>query len=551
MPRLTHASRIFLAAMATIVLAMVGCMHNRSNTTQSQEAGAATVPAAIPLATSAYRTTPDVVRLPPVHPLPRLASPSGIQLVSLQSEEEQPRALLAPQNALPATSGGQTQRTVEVIPSENNYPIDLANALALGGASNLQIQLARERVLEAEGRYLRARALWLPSLRFGIGYNKHDGRIQATEGDVVEAGRNSLFVGGGAGLGGDWLTGGSGGPSRLSVNLSLADAAFEPLSAGQELNAKDAAEQAALNDTLRDIAVAYFQLVEAHGRRANADQALKAARAMVDHVTQFEREGFGSKTEVSRAAAEKASWQQIVEDARRESTTKGAELARLLRLDPTIELVPAEDKVLPIELVEKHAEVHDLIGQAMAMHPEITEREALLQAACHRVNQEHWRPWLPNVQVGASGGSFGGGPSSNYENPGGRSDFDALAVWELKNLGYGTAAARRERNSQFAQADLELEKMRDRVKSDVVSALADVTSYRRQISFAQEGIQAATSSLKLNADRIREGEGLPIEVIQSIRALARARDDYTKAVSMYNASQYRLLSAIGQVPAQP
>ena len=227
-----------------------------------------------------------------------------------------------------------------------------------------------------------------------------------------------------------------------------------------------------------------------------------------------------------------------------------AELARLLRLDPTIELTLADDKVLPIDLVDKNAEVHDLIGQAMAIHPEIMKRAALVEAACFRENQEHWRPWLPNVQVGASAGSFGGGQSSDYDNAGGRGDVDVLAVWELQNMGYGTVAARRKRNSQFAQADLELEKIRDRVKSDVVAALADVKSYGRQIAFAQQGITAATSSLKLNSDRIREGEGLPIEVIQSIRALARARDDDTKAVAKYNAAQYRLLNATGQPPAQ-
>jgi outer membrane protein TolC len=550
MSNLNMTTRTFFAAMVVAALATAGCMRSRTSPVELPAAGAVQSTTAVaPVATRPNQ--PEVVRLPPVDPLPQLTHAGGIRLVSLQTDDEPPQALLAPQNATPATPGGQTQRTVEEIPSDGTYPIDLANALALGGANSLQVQLARERVLEAESRYVRARALWLPSLRFGVGYNRHDGRIQATPGQVVEVGRNSLFVGGGAGLGGALLAGGSGGPSRLSVNLSLADAAFEPLSTGQELNAKDAAEQAAINDTLRDVAVAYFQLVEVRGKEANARQALSDTSAMVKQVTQFEKEGFGSTTEVSRATAEMASWQQIVEDSRRESMTQAAELARLLRLDPTVRLVPADDKVLPIELVDKNENVHDLIGQAMAVHPEIAEREALVQAACFRVNQEHWRPWLPNVQVGASGGSFGGGKSNNYENAGGRGDVDVLAVWEVQNLGYGTAAARRQRDSQFAQADLELEKIRDRVKSDVVAALADVKSYRRQIAMAERGINAAISSLKLNTERIREGEGLPIEVIQSIRARARALDDRTKAVSKHNAAQYRLMSAIGQAPAQP
>ena len=80
--------------------------------------------------------------------------------------------------------------------SQSAHPIDLANALALGGASSLQIQLAREKTIESEANLLKARAMWLPSLRFGLAYTRHDGQIQATEGPVIHSGRNSLFFGG-------------------------------------------------------------------------------------------------------------------------------------------------------------------------------------------------------------------------------------------------------------------------------------------------------------------------------------------------------------------
>ncbi len=129
-------------------------------------------------------------------------------------------------------------------------PIDLVTTLRLAGASNVQIALARERVSEAYARLKLAKAMWLPSLNAGIGYNNHSGRIQDTRGQVIEVSRSSIFAGGGAVLSGAPTAGGSGGPARLFVDLSLSDAMFEPLAAQQRVRAVSAARFSTFNDVL-------------------------------------------------------------------------------------------------------------------------------------------------------------------------------------------------------------------------------------------------------------------------------------------------------------
>jgi len=432
---------------------------------------------------------------------------------------------------------------------QNTYPIDLANALALAGANNLQIRLARERVLEAQANLDQARLIWIPSLRAGIGYNKHDGRLQATEGEVIEAGRNSLFVGGGAGLGGHPLTGGTSGPARLQIDLSLADAAFEPLVARQLVRAQSAARATSINDTLLAVALGYFDLVEAHGLSASAEAGVAAARQMADVTGAFAREGMGARSEVDRANAELAFWRQQAAESRRLVQARSAELVRLLRLEPGLVLVPVEDRPAPVELVDEQAAIEVLVAQGLASRPELAQQRALVRASLDRLDQERWRPWLPNLAVGASAGSFGGGPSSQFENQGSRSDFDALAAWELRNLGFGNGALRRERGSQMRQARLETGLVRDRVAAEIVTAASDVASYRRQFEIALDNIAAASEALRLSLERISQGEGLPIELQQAIRARTEATNAYARAVADYNRAQARLLRAIGEPPA--
>ena len=91
--------------------------------------------------------------------------------------------------------------------------IDLWQALQLGGTNGLMVRLAQQRVEESHSRLLAAQANWLPSIRFGVGYNRHDGQLQAAHGEVVAASRNSLFAGGGLGLGQVPLAGGAGWPT--------------------------------------------------------------------------------------------------------------------------------------------------------------------------------------------------------------------------------------------------------------------------------------------------------------------------------------------------
>ncbi|MEE3220767.1 MAG: TolC family protein, partial [Planctomycetota bacterium] len=82
-----------------------------------------------------------------------------------------------------------------------------------------------------------------------------------------------------------------------------------------------------------------------------------------------------------------------------------------------------------------------------------------------------------------------------------------------------------------------------------ILAAADVASYKRQAAVAAEGLEAAIRSYEANTERITLGVGLPIELIQAIRARTDAQNAYSSSISDYNRAQFRLFHAIGQMPA--
>ena len=64
----------------------------------------------------------------------------------------------------------------------------------------------------------------------------------------------------------------------------------------------------------------------------------------------------------------------------------------------------------------------------------------------------------------------------------------------------------------------------DTVAAEIAEAHAEVTARRDQITLAQSAIATHEESYRKNIDRIRDRQGLPIEVLQAIQALDEAHE---------------------------
>ncbi len=441
----------------------------------------------------------------------------------------------------------RTEAPIASLPAEHGFPIDLATTWRLAGANHLQIALAQERIQEALARQQGAEALWIPSFSAGIAYNAHTGRIQDTEGEIIDTNRDSLFAGGGLGLGNTPLNGPAGGP-RLFVDLSPLDVYFEPLSARQITRAAQADHSTVFNDALLQVTLAYLELVQSQSDLAIAHEAVRNAEELARITADHARAGTGLVADAQRARAELSARRRLRSAAVERTRVVSAELARLLRLDPQVALFAMDARPMPMEVVDTRFPARDLIAQALAARPELARQSWIASAADQRVRQETLRPLVPNLHLGVSSGAFGGGAGGEFADFSDRTDFDALLVWELENLGLGNRARRREQQSLQRQARLEYAWLRDQVAADVVRAHAQVEQRMEQLIEAEAQVQAAADALPLNFQGILAGELRAIEAQQAIAALATARGDHVAAVTAYNRAQFALLRAIGQPP---
>lgn len=421
------------------------------------------------------------------------------------------------------------------------YTLSLGGILLIADSQNPNVALARERICEAYSRVERAESLWLPSLRAGVNYNHHEGSIQDVAGKVFQTNRSAL----GGGLGTGMVGAGSPAVPGLIAQFHLSDAIFQPRIAEHQAASRQFGATAARNDVLRDAATAYLELVRAEHTLAIVKEALNNTEKLAELTRQYSESGQGLEADFQRMDAELAIRRDQMASQQESVQVASARLAQILHADPSVLINSGEPVVTALDImaVEDTAAAYVVLG--LSRRPELAEQKHLVCEAVERLNREKYAPLIPSLLLGLSYGGMGGGLGNSITNSSQRWDADAIAYWEIRNLGFGDRAAQGETASAARQAQMREVALLDRVAREVVEAYTQVVQRKRRIDLCRKGITAAERSYELNLKRIVNAQGLPIEVLQSIQALANARRAYLNAVIDYNVSQFELSRATG------
>lgn len=421
--------------------------------------------------------------------------------------------------------------------------MDLAAAIQMAAGQNPRVQVALARIQEAYAQRVSAKALWLPSLRMGTSYNRHDGIYQASSGQAVDINRSSLNTGLGIGAVGAGRVRFPG----VSANFKVNDAIMRPRIADRQLAASQFAATAESNEVMLQAALAYFELMRAFGQYTIAGETLDNAKELAELTRSFADSGEGLQADADRAQVELSLRENNVQQALEAIDTATARLAMQLSIDPTVRISPQEATVVPLDLVDWDAPPQELVATALSRRPELAQAGSLAEAAALELRRQRLAPLLPSVLLGFSYAGFGGGlgTSGTTDRFGGRVDYNAVAFWEVRNFGVGEFAARDAAGSRVQQAQGRQMRLLDQVATEVAESHAQVRARAMQIDTAQRGVTLARESYGRNMRRIRQKEGLPLEVLQSLQALDQMKREYLRTVVDYNIAQFRLQWAMG------
>ena len=447
------------------------------------------------------------------------------------------------------------------LPDDRAQPIDLNSALRLAGVENLELIQARQRVEVAVAVQQLAAAQFLPNINLGTNYDAHTGNLQQASGNILNLQRSALYVGAGANA----VAAGTVSIPGVQWNLNVSESIFNYLASRQRSEQSRFANQAVENEVLLKVASAYTDLLQARGGLSLAIITRNDAREVARLTANYVKVGEGRASDAERAATELRRREEDVIAARANVGQASRRLAELLNLNVTTPLRPVESQVIPQSIVPNRIPLTELVAIALLDRPELKARRAAIQAAMLELRSAKVLPFSPQVMVGLSGGVFGGGSdlvASSTPPAAGlppnqpsfgdfkdRTDIDAIMYWSLRNMGLGNKALIDIARARTAITDFEEQATLDQVRREVAEAFVRTHVRFAEIDARAKGVRSGTSALAEDLIRVQGREGLPIEVLDSLRHLATERRDYLDAIVDYNKAQFELYVALGKPPA--
>jgi len=409
------------------------------------------------------------------------------------------------------------------------YPVDLPTALRLAGAQNLEIQIARERLDEAQANRSSALERFFPWVAPGVSYHRRDGLAQAVPaGTISDAHFQSYSPG-----------------ATLTAQMDLGDTIYNSLVAKQLVRASGQALEAQRQDTILSVAKDYFDLAKSKALIEVASDALKTSQDYQQQLHGAVESGIAFKGDELRVQTQTKQYQILLRQALEQQRLTAVELARILHLDPRVQLVPQDSGLARLTLLETNLSVDILVERALASRPELKQSTALLAAARDSRNGASYGPLIPSLSAQAFGGGLGGGPDSGPSRFGAEGDYLIGLTWRIGPGGLFDPGRIHAAKARLAQAQLSDAKLKDDITSQVVSGLARVQSLSDQIELAEGKLAVATETLRVTRERKQYGVGIVLEDIQAQQDLERARADYLSAIAESNKAQYDLSKIIG------
>ena len=428
-------------------------------------------------------------------------------------------------------------------------PIDLDTALRLAAVENPTIGIARQAIEAALADQLRARSMLLPHLRAGFNYHLHDGVLQTSFGEMRRVNSRDFYLGGGSRT----LAAETVAFPAVQIFSQLGDAIYEPLAA-RRLVAENRARAAAIdNDMLLQVALRYLELVRAEAQRAALIESESDMNQVVRITTAYARIKQGRPADAMRSRSEALLLHAERQEREEALAVAASELSRLLNLDPAVRLYSPAGAIGLVQLVDPHLSVKALVQRALASRPELAAQQAEIARRGIKVRQERARPFLPTVSIGYSAGTFGGATNRTDLVPvnsgaGARTDLDVIAYWTLQNAGVGNYLLQKQRRIERDEAVIEQTRIMNVVGREVAEAHAQSEAHYEKLQIAERRLKSAERGFREDLDRIKGAKGIPIEVLNSVRLLTRARLNLIEETFAYDAAQFRLFVALGQSP---
>ena len=414
------------------------------------------------------------------------------------------------------------------LPAEKVLPLTLQESIDMALKQSVIINAAREEVMASESMRKEALTAFLPKLSTSYSYTRLNEapEVKLTGFSPIVTGTKDnynwaleleqpLFAGGG--ILANYQV------NRLGENISRME------------------EKATILDIIREVKVAYFNILKAERFLDVARQSVEQLKAHRDVAKNFYDVGIIPKNDLLYAEVELANGNQF-----------------LVRAENSVELTKAKFNIVLRRGINAPVSVEDILSYK----PFRTSFDECMKSAFN--NRSEVRAYSMRVKqakkvVSLARSEFFPSVSlvGNYSRFGDDPDLSGSAYMDQENW-YVMAVAnwdfwewgRTKHNVDFNvsrknQAEDELVGMNDRIALEVKDSYLLLREAEKHIFVAKKAIEQAEENFRINEERYKEQVATSTDVIDAQTLLTRAKSDYYNALSYYNIALASLERSMG------
>ena len=409
-------------------------------------------------------------------------------------------------------------------------PVTLDSIFRLAESQNARIGQARARVAEASAVNSLAAKNWVPNLYVGTSYYRHEGGIANEDGTLTRSSFSTLFGG-----------------IEVTSKLDFRELTYQRIVAERSFWQDRAELSQVTSETLVDASSTYVDMLAARTSELIARDIQVDLQNLLTRTEKLVELEPAARVVSARVKTFQTALKQSMVHSQEDFARAAAKLTYLLGLDPCSTLVPADQQLIPLELVDASAPCCDLVAQVLANGPGIREMERILAVAHEAVEKSNGPGrYLPVFETGILEGGFGTGPGDQqtWDN---RLDFVAQFRWNLADL-VNRCDRQRILHAKAAQAHFANDDLRGKLAAGVQEARDSILFGRGRMDEGKDYVEKAREVNRLAKERMMQmvaQSGVHDEVLLSLQAILSAQMSYLSAVRDYDKAQLRLLVLLG------
>jgi len=398
--------------------------------------------------------------------------------------------------------------------------LTLEEAVALATQHNAAVRLANEKAREMEARVDGARADYFPVL------SNDTNAVRIAERQRLDIPRGSMGVFPATGpIPPGVVVLPLGEHNFLLTTTTLAQPITQlwKIRAGVDVARADAAGaredvRRAENEVALKTKELFYGILATQRRRDAVAAQIRAGELRIAEASDAVEAGMALELQLAEARAQIAQARQglgQLEDALADLNLEMADLLGL-PLDTELELVPP----VPERTAVNEAEAEET---ALAQNPEIRAAEQMVEKA-RAARRAARAEYVPEIGAFAQHVYQNGVPLLSRNN----GVFGLRMDWTLFEFGKRRARLA-ERDSQIAQAEQNLERLRNRVRIDVAKAVRKVRRAETQVQAAEALVAAREEAWRVASDRVEAGTANRSVLLEAEAALLAAQADLIRA----------------------